>query len=165
MYPSASLAFVLLLLAGPGAPPSALALPPDPDPCSLVTEEEIAAAAGWTPAAGKPETYGTTLTCTYAGAKPGAQTVVLVLARPAPKVTTSAALAERRAKALASDPSLGIKVTALEGLGVPAIRSEGAGPPTVEAVAGGRLLGVTAPTPEAARELASKAIPRLQEAR
>ena len=137
-------------------------LAPDPDPCALLTSEEIQAAAGWVPASAKPETHGTTLTCTYNGAKPGPQTIVVVVARPAPKVTTSAALAERRSKAVSE---LGIKVTALEGLGVPAIRSdEGSGPITVEAVVGARLLGLTAASFDAAKGLAEKAIPRLKAA-
>ena len=151
MTPTVPLGLVLLL---------APAVAPDPDPCALLTTDEIQAAAGWAPASAKPETHGTTLTCTWAGARPGPQTVVLVLAKPAPKVATSAALAERRSKAVAE---LGITVTPLDGLGVPAVRSEdGSGPPTVEAVAGGRLLGVTAATAELAQALAAKAIARLR---
>jgi hypothetical protein len=58
---------------------------------------------------------------------------------------------------------LATKVAPVEGLGVPAIRSEdGDAPPTVEAAVNGKLIGVTAPTFEAARALAKAAIGRMR---
>ncbi len=87
-----------------------------------------------------------------AGWKPGA-----------PKVATSAAFAERRIAAGKRTPEIATGATPLEGLGAPAIRSDkGSGPATIEAVTGGRILGVTAPTFEAAEALAKKAIPRVK---
>jgi hypothetical protein len=132
-----------------------------PDACALVTAAEVAAATGWNPASTKHEHDGTTETCRIAG--PSAEeTVVIVLAKPAPTVSSSAALAEWR-KERAARLKLKVTVTPLEGLGAPAIRTdEETSPPTVEAVVGTRLLGVTAKTFEVAQALAAKAVARLR---
>jgi hypothetical protein len=132
-----------------------------PSPCKLLTASEIIAAAGWTPSDPKENTYGTTATCTFTGNALKHQTVVVVLAKPAPKVASSAAMAEWRTER-AKKLEMPTKVTPVEGLGAPAIRSEEDGPPTIEAVAGGRLLGITASTLEAAHTLAKAAITRLK---
>ena len=132
-----------------------------PDACALVTEAEVTAATGWKPASTKHEHEGTTETCRLAGPS-ATETVVIVLAKPAPKVSSSAALAEWR-KERAARLKLKVTVTPLEGLGAPAIRiDEETSPPTVEAAVGARLLGLTAPTFEVAQTLAGKAIARLR---
>jgi hypothetical protein len=132
------------------------------DACALLTPEEIEAAAGWKPAQSQPKAYQTTATCTYQGPKPLTQTVVLVVARPAPKVTSSTALAERRSKEAQRHPELKLVYAPVEGLGVPAVegRSEGSGP-TLEAAVNGLLLSLTTSSLEASKALAAKAIPRL----
>jgi hypothetical protein len=136
---------------------------PTASACDLLTGAEVEAAAGWKPGAPKAESYGTTSTCTFTGDALKHQVVVLTLAKPAPKVATSAAFAERRIADGKRTPELATKAEPLEGLGAPAIRSDdGSGPATIEAVTGGRILGVTAPTFEAAEALAKQAILRVR---
>ena len=131
--------------------------------CDLLTEAEVEAATGWKPGAPKAESYGTTGTCTFTGNAVKREVVVLTVARPAPKVASSAAFAERRTADGKRTPEIATGATPLEGLGAPAIRSDkGSGPATIEAVTAGRILGVTAPTVEAAEALAKKAIPRVK---
>ena len=131
--------------------------------CQLLTAAEVEAATGWKTTAQKAETYGTTGTCTFTGNALEHQVVVLTLAKPAPKVATSAAFAERRIEQGKRTPELASRAAPIEGLGAPAIRSDdGSGPATIEAVTGGRILGVTAPTIEAAEALAKQAIPRVR---
>ena len=86
-----------------------------------------------------------------------------VAARPAPKVSTSAELAARRNEQAQRQPDIKMVITPLEGLGVPAVRSEleGSSPPTIEAVGGRRLLGVTTSDFEASKALVPKAAARL----
>jgi hypothetical protein len=156
MYRFRAVIACLLPLASFPSPPSS-----PPDACALVTAAEVVAAAGWKPAATKHEHDGTTETCRLAGSS-AAETVVIVLAKPAPKVSSSAALAEWRSERAARQ-KLKVTVTPLEGLGVPAIRiEEETSPPTVEVAVGTRLLGLTAPTFEVAQTLAAKAIARLR---
>ena len=135
----------------------------DVDACSLLTSDEIQAAMGWTPDTSSGKSYGTTTTCAYHGKDAVKQSVVLVLARPAPKVSTSAELAERRNEQAKRQPDIKMVITPLEGLGVPAVRSEleGSPQPTIEAVVGGRLLGVTTSDFEASKALVPKAAARL----
>ena len=91
------------------------------------------------------------------------QVVVLSVAKPAPKVASSAAFAERRIADGKRTPELASRAAPIEGLGAPAIRSDdGSGPATIEAVTAGRIVSVTAPTVEAATALAKKAIPRVR---
>jgi hypothetical protein len=150
--------FLLLALGATDAVAQAAA-----SACDLLTAAEVEAAAGWKPAAPKAESYGTTSTCTFTGNALKHQVVVLTLAKPAPKVASSAAFAERRVADGKRTPELATKAEPLEGLGAPAIRSDdGSGPATVEAVTGGRLLGVSAPTVEMAQALAKQAIPRVR---
>jgi hypothetical protein len=131
--------------------------------CDLLTAAEVEAAAGWRTATQKAETYGTTSTCTFMGNALKHEVVVLTLAKPAPKVATSAAFAERRIADGKRTPELASRAAPIEGLGAPAIRSDdGSGPATIEAVTGGRHLGVSAPTVEAAEALAKLAIPRVR---
>jgi hypothetical protein len=133
-----------------------------PSPCKLLTTSEVAAAVGWKPTDPKEKTYGTTSTCTFTGNALKHQTVVLVISKPAPKVASSAAFAALRTER-AKKLELDTKVTPMEGLGAPAIRSEDEGsPPTLEAVVKGRVLGVSAATFEAAQALARAAIPRMR---
>jgi hypothetical protein len=136
----------------------------DLEPCALLTSEEIQEVAGWAPDTSDADTYGTTKTCAYHGPDALKQSVVLVVARPAPKVSTSAELAKRRNQQAQRDPSIKMVITPVEGLGVPAVRSEveGSTTPTIEAVVGNRLLGVTASNFETAKALAAKAAPRLR---
>jgi hypothetical protein len=142
---------------------TATAQSPTASACDLLTAAEVEAAAGWKPAAPEAKTYGTTSTCTFTGDALKHQVVVLTLAKPAPKVATSAAFAERRIADGKRTPELATKAEPLEGLGAPAIRSDdGSGPATIEAVTGGRILGVSAPTVEAATALAKQAIPRVR---
>lgn len=131
--------------------------------CALLTSEEIQAATGWRPDSAEAETYGTTRTCVYRGPQPLTQSVVLVIATPAPELSSSAGLAEWRNRQVQRQPDLKMVITPVEGLGVPAVRSEleGSGSPTLEAAAGGLLLGVTTSDFEAAKALAPKAIARL----
>ena len=150
--------FLLLALGATDAVAQAAA-----SACDLLTAAEVEAAAGWKPSAPKAENYGTTSTCTFTGNALKHQVVVLTLAKPAPKVASSAAFAERRVADGKRTPELATKAEPLEGLGAPAIRSDdGSGPATVEAVADGRLLGVSAPTVEMAQALAKQAIPRVR---
>jgi hypothetical protein len=133
-----------------------------PAACDLLTTAEVEAAAGWKPSAPKSETYGTTGTCTFTGNALKHEVVVLTVAKPAPKVASSAAFAERRLADGKRTPELATKADPVEGLGAPAIRSDdGSGPATIEAVTAGRIVSVTAPTVEAATALAKKASPRV----
>ena len=133
-----------------------------PFACNLVTAAEVESAAGWKPGTSEAKTHGTTATCTITGNVLNHEVVVLTLARPAPKVATSAAFAERRIADGKRTPELASRAAPLEGLGAPAIRSDdGSGPATIEAVTAGRVVSVTAPTIEAATELAKKAISRV----
>ncbi len=130
--------------------------------CDLLTAAEVEAAAGWKPAAPKANTYGTTSTCTFTGNALKHQVVVVTLAKPAPKVATSAAFAERRLADGKRTPEIATHAEPVEGLGAPAIRSDdGSGPATIEAVTVGRIVSVGAPTIEAATALAKQAIPRV----
>ena len=131
--------------------------------CQLLTAAEVEAATGWKTATQKADTYGTTSTCTFTGNALNQEVVVLTLAKPAPKVATSAAFAERRIADGKRTPELASRAAPVEGLGAPAIRSDdGSGPATIEAVTSGRILGVTAPTIEAAEALAKTVIPRVR---
>jgi hypothetical protein len=131
-------------------------------PCSLLTAAEVTKAAGFTPSAPKSDTYGTTATCQFTGNALKRETVVVSVAKPAPKVNSSAAMAAWRIERGKRMPELASAAAPVEGLGAPAIRSDdGTGPATVEAAVAGRLLGITAPTFEAAQALAKAAIPRL----
>lgn len=133
------------------------------DACSLLTTEEIEAAAGWKPGAPDADTHGTTKTCTYHGPKALTQSVVLVVATPAPKLESSSAMAEWRGKQAARYPDIKMVFKPIEGLGAPAISSEleGSGKPSLEVAKNGLLLNVTASSLEEAQALAAKAIPRL----
>jgi hypothetical protein len=135
----------------------------DIDACTLLTSEEIQAATGWAPDTSASRAYGTTRTCAYHGKDAVKQSVVLVVATPAPKVSTSAELAARRNEQAQRQPDIKMVVTPMEGLGVPAVRSEleGSSQPTIEAVVGRRLLGVTATDFEASKALVPKAAARL----
>jgi hypothetical protein len=149
----------LILLATPYAVAQAQA----PFACDLLTAAEVETAAGWKPGASESKTYGTTGTCTFTGDALKYQVVVLTVAKPAPKVATSAAFAERRIADGKRTPELASRAAPIEGLGAPAIRSDdGSGPATIEAVTAGRIVSVTAPTIEAATALAKKAIPRVR---
>ena len=136
----------------------------DVDACTLLTPEEIQAAAGWTPDTTAGKTYGTTKTCNYMGPDALKQSIVLIVARPAPKVSSSAELAERRKKAAANEPDIKMVFTPVEGLGMPAVRSEveGSDRPMLEAVVGRRVLSVTTSDFEATKALVSKAAARLR---
>jgi hypothetical protein len=151
-----------LLITTPCA--TARAQAPAASACDVLTSSDVEAAAGFKPsAAPKAEAHGSTNTCTYTGNALKHEVVVVVISKPAPKVTSSAAFAERRLEQGKRNPELGIVAKPVEGLGVPAIRSDdGSGPATIEAVTAGRVLGVTAPTVEAAEALAKKAIPKVR---
>ena len=132
-------------------------------PCELLTTSEVATAAGWKPSAPNADTYGSTATCQFTGNALKHETVVVVVSKPAPKFANSTAMAAWRTKRGKRHPELATAVTPVEGLGAPAIRSgDSSGPPTVEAAVNGRLLGITAPTLEAAQALAKTAIARLR---
>ena len=150
--------------AGAGGGSTADAGDEDLDACTLLTGEEIQAATGWAPDTSAGKSYGTTRTCAYHGADALKQSVVLVVARPAPKVSSSAELAARRNEQAARQPDIKMVITPVEGLGVPAVRSEVAGSsnPTVEAVVGRWLLGVTASDFESSKALVPKAAARLK---
>ena len=131
-------------------------------PCDLLTTSEVATAAGWTPFAPEAKTYGSTATCQFTGNARKHETVVVVVSRPVPKFANSTAMAAWRTERGKRHPELATAVSPVEGLGAPAIRSEDSStPPTVEAAVNGRLLGITAPTLEAAQALAKTAIARL----
>lgn len=136
----------------------------DFDPCALVTAEEVQAATGWAPDTSAAKTYGTTKTCAIHGGDAMKQSVVIVVARPAPKVSSSAELADRRTRAAASSPEIKMTFTPIEDLGMPAVRSEveGAAVPTVEVVVGNHVVGVTASDFESSKTLAGKAAARLR---
>jgi len=136
----------------------------DFEACALLTAEEIQSAAGWAPDTTDGKTYGSTKVCSYTGPDAMKQSVVLVVARPAPKVATSAELSTRRNEAFAREKSIKMASTPIEGLGMPAVRTEveGAATPTVEIVVGRHLVGLTAGDFEVAKTLAAKAASRLQ---
>lgn len=136
----------------------------DFDPCALVTAEEVQAATGWAPDTSAAKTHGTTKTCAIQGADAMKQGVVIVVARPAPKVSSSTELADRRTRAAASSPEIKMTFTPIEDLGMPAVRSEveGAEVPTVEVVVGNHVVGVTASDFESSKTLAGKAAARLR---
>jgi hypothetical protein len=149
------------LIAAPYA--IARAQAPAPFACNLLTAAEIEKATGWKPGASESKTHGTTGTCTFTGDALKHQVVVLTLAKPAPKVASSAAFADRRIADGKRTPELATRAAPIEGLGAPAIRSDdGSGPATIEVVTAGRLVSVSAPTIEAATALAKKAIPRVR---
>ena len=149
----------LILLATPYAVAQAQA----PFACNLLTSAEVLTATGWKPAASESKTYGSTGSCTFTGDALKRQVVVLSVAKPAPKVASSAAFAERRIADGKRTPELASRAAPIEGLGAPAIRSDdGSGPATIEAVTAGRIVSVTAPTIEAATARAKKAIPRVR---
>ena len=135
----------------------------DFEACALLTPEEIQSAIGWTPDTTDEKTYQTTKTCNFIGPDPVKQSVVLIVARPAPKVSSSTELAERRTKAAASSPEMKMVFTPVEGLGMPAVKSEveGSDRPMLEAVVGRRVLSVTTSDFEATKALVSKAAARL----
>ena len=133
------------------------------DACALLTPEEIRAAAGWAPDTMIAKTHGTTRTCAIHGADAVKQSIVLIVARPAPKVSSSAELSERRTRDASRTPEIKMSYTPVEGLGVPAVRAEVEGsPPMLEAVVGNLGLSVTTPEFEASKTLASKAVARLR---
>ena len=80
-----------------------------------------------------------------------------------PKVSSSAEMAAWRSKQGTSFGDIKVTITAVEGLGVPAIRNEveGVGLVTIEAAAKGMLLDVTTSSLERSKALAPKAIERL----
>lgn len=86
-YPS--LLFAALCATAQARTPAASA-------CDLLKATEVEAVTGWKPGAPEAESCGTTSTCTFTGDALEQQVVVLTLAKPAPKVTSSAAFAERR---------------------------------------------------------------------
>jgi hypothetical protein len=147
----------------PGSGGSAAVNDEDFDACSLLTTDEIQSAAGWAPDTSKSDTYGTTKVCSYSGPEMK-QSIAIVVARPAPKVSSSAELAERRNQALAKEPSIKMTITPIEDLGMPAVRSqvEGSEDPTVEVVVGRHLLGVSAGSFEASKALAAKAAGKMK---
>ena len=150
----------LLLLAGLSATSAEAQAP---FACNLLTGAEVETATGWKPGASESKVYGTTATCTFTGDALRHEVVVVTLAKPAPKVASSAAFAERRIADGKRTPELATRAAPLEGLGAPAIRSDdGSGPATIEAVTAGRIVSVSAPTIEAASALAKKAIPRVR---
>ena len=152
---------MLALIAAPCSIAHAQALAPFA--CNLLTAVEVETAAGWKPGASESKTYGTTATCTFTGDALKHQVIVVTLAKPAPKVASSAAFAERRIADGKRTPELATRAAPIEGLGAPAIRSDdGSGPATIEAVTAGRIVSVTAPTIETAEALAKKAIPRVR---
>jgi hypothetical protein len=136
----------------------------DVDACSLLTAEEIQAAAGWAPDTTAGKTYGTTNTCAFTGPDALKQTVVIVVARPTPKMSSSAELSKWRNDQAARQPDFKMVITPVEELGVPAVSSklEGTDNPTIEAAVNGRLLGVTAPSLEVSKALVPKAAARLK---
>ena len=132
--------------------------------CELLTSAEIKSAAGWAPDTAIDKTHGTTKTCAYHGPDALKQSIVLIVARPAPKVSSSAELAERRTRDAARTPEIKITYTPVEGLNMPVVRTdvEGSSTPTLEAIVGNRVLSVTAPEFETAKVLAPKAAARLR---
>ena len=151
--------WLLILLAAPYTVAQAQA----PFACDLLTAAEVQTAVGWKPAASESKTYGTTGTCTFTGDALKHQVVVVTVAKPAPKVADSKAFAERRIADGKRTPELAGRAAPIEGLGSPAIRSDdGSGPATIEAVKAGRIVSVSAPTIEAATELAKNAISRVR---
>jgi hypothetical protein len=136
---------------------------PQVEACSLLTPEEIEAAAGWRPESTTPKTHGTTATCAYHGPSPVTQSVVLIVSTPAPKLANSAAMAAWRGRQAQGQTDYKLAVEPVEGLGAPAIRTQvDGGKPMLEAAGGGVVLSVTAPSFEVAKALAAKAIPRLR---
>jgi hypothetical protein len=134
------------------------------DACTLLTADEIRAAAGWAPDTMIGKTHGTTKTCAIHGADALKQSIVLIVARPAPKVSSSAELAERRTRDAARSPEIKIKYTPVDGLGMPAVRTEveGSRSATLETVVGNRVLSVSTAGFDAAKSLAQKAADRLR---
>ena len=150
--------------AAAGAPAAASRSEDDLDACTLVTAEEIQAAAGWAPDTAIAKTHGTTKTCAIHGADALKQSIVLIVARPAPKVSSSAELAERRTRDAARSPEMKMKYAAVEGLEAPAVSTEveGAERLTLEMIVGNRSLTVSAPEFEMAKALGAKAAARLR---
>lgn len=136
---------------------------PAVDPCSLLTDEEIAASMGWNPAQTEPSGAAATATCNYYGAATPAQMVSLTISPGIPAMASSEEMAAWRRQQTRSYGDVKFVIEPVEGLGVPAIRNdlEGGSAATVEAAANGRLLIVVTSRPEASRALAIKAIARL----
>lgn len=136
------------------------------DPCTLLTNEEIEAAAGWKVVKTEPSQYGDTRVCNAYGYGPGGvpQTVAVTIAARMPAVASSAAMAEWRSAQGSPVGDMKITVTPVEGLGVPAIQSQVEGTPIVgvEAAAKGMLLIVSSMNSETSRQLMPKALARLQ---
>lgn len=133
--------------------------------CELLTVAEVKAATGWKAATQEAKTYDVTSTCSYSGRALEGEFVFVGFSLEASprKIATSAAFAEKRIAQGKRTPALAAKVVPIEGLDAPAIRvddgSEGA---TIEAMVGGRLVSVTAPTIEAAQALARRVIARMR---
>jgi len=136
---------------------------PSVEVCSLLTNEEIAAATGAKVAEVKPDSHGSVGTCNYQVPSEPLPVVSLVLAPNMPPVATSTEMAEWRNKQGTSFGDIKVLIAPIEGLGVPAIRNEveGVGLVTVEAAAKGMLLDVTTSSLERSKALAVKAIARL----
>lgn len=136
---------------------------PEVDVCSLLTADEIEAVTGAKVVDPKAETHGAVGTCNYEAANQLLPVVSLVLAPGMPKVSSSAEMAAWRSKQGTSFGDIKVTITAVEGLGVPAIRNEveGVGLVTIEAAAKGMLLDVTTSSLERSKALAPKAIERL----
>jgi hypothetical protein len=140
---------------------------PTVDVCSLLTVEEIAAVTGAKVAEMKDTTYGSVGNCNYTVAGETFPIVSLLLAPRGPDVANSAAMAEWQRKNAKNGMSFGKElkfiVEPIEGLGVPAIRTEveGMGLVTVQAVAKGKLLEVTTSSLDRSKPLATKAIARI----
>ena len=92
-----------------------------PFACNLLTAAEVETATGWRPGSSESKTHGTTATCTFTGDALKHEVVTLTLAKPAPKVASSAAFAERRIADGKRTPELAGRAAPIEGLGAPAI--------------------------------------------
>jgi hypothetical protein len=115
----------------------------DFDPCSLLTREEISSAMSWTPDSSQHKWYGTTGNCTWFGPGSIPKTVALLVGQGMSDMSSSAAMAEWRAKQYKNSGITDAIVEPVEGLEVPAIRNELGGVAAVEMAIKGKLVTIS----------------------
>jgi hypothetical protein len=144
--------------AADARPPAAAAPAVALDACALLTQDEVAAAAGFAVTGVEPEGRS----CTWRSSDAG-KLVSLVVGAGMPGMASSADMAKWRADQGKGYSGITFIIEPVDGLGAPAIRNEveGTGLSTVEVAIKDQLLSITTPTLDASKALAAKAMGRL----
>lgn len=130
--------------------------------CALLTSDEVLAATKWQ----RLTTIDSTSVkgaCNFRGPVEMNDVVGIMIASGLPAMSSSQELAQFRSKNIGPNDPIKPEITALEGLGLPAVRNQIAGMPlvTVEVAKQGTLVTLTAPTFEIARGLMPKVLSRM----